>query len=90
MTSPADSSHSSSLPEQFHFLCMLHNIGATTPEKSLSLNDISEWTEMDSSVVRVHLQQLTDLGHIKLVKVEETEKYHLTQSGIRKVLTLYS
>ncbi|MEA2089587.1 MAG: hypothetical protein U9O89_02360 [Thermoproteota archaeon] len=90
MTNSADSSHRSSLSEEFHFLCMLHNIGATTPDKSLSLNDISEWTEMDAPVVRVHLQRLTDLGYIQLIKVEETEKYHLTQSGIRKVLTLYS
>jgi DNA-binding transcriptional regulator PaaX len=69
---------------------MLHNIGATTGDKALSLDEITEWTEMDASVVRVHLQRLADLGYIQLIKVDEREKYHLTQSGIRKVLTLYS
>jgi len=80
----------SSLPEEFRFLCMLHNIGATTPERSLTIDEISRWVSMDTSVIRIHLQRLIEMGYVELTRIGEEDKYHLTHSGIRKVLTLYS
>ena len=50
------------LPEEFRLLCMLHNIGATTMEKSMSIEEVAQWTELDSEMLRNHLQKLRELG----------------------------
>jgi len=84
------SSSESSLPEEFRFLCMLHNIGATASEHSLSIEEIAKWTSMEVSVIRVHLRRLIEMGYVEATRMNETDKYHLTHSGIRKVLSLYS
>lgn len=80
----------SSLPEEFRFLCMLHNIGATTQEHSLTIEEIAKWTLMEISVIRVHLRRLMEMGYVESTRINETDKYNLTHSGIRKVLSLYS
>ncbi|MCD6243298.1 helix-turn-helix transcriptional regulator [Candidatus Bathyarchaeota archaeon] len=84
------SSSDSSLPEEFRFLCMLHNIGATTQEHSLTIEEIAKWTSMEISVIRVHLRRLMEMGYVESTRINETDKYNLTHSGIRKVLSLYS
>jgi len=86
----SSSSPESSLPEEFRFLCMLHNIGATTSEHSLSIDEIAKWTSMEISVIRVHLKRLMEMGYVESTKANEMDKYYLTHSGIRKVLSLYS
>ncbi|HML03814.1 MAG TPA: hypothetical protein VK487_10665 [Candidatus Bathyarchaeia archaeon] len=82
--------YSPNLPEEFRFLAMLHNIGAITPEKALTTDEIAKWTTIDISTVQAHLGRLIDLGYIKTMKTDGTEKYHLSVDGIRKVLTFYS
>jgi len=89
-SSSDDSSSYPALPEEFRLLCMLHNIGATTMEKSMSIEEIAQWTELDVEMLRNNLQKLKDLGYVEFVKVGETEKYHVTPVGITKVMTLYS
>jgi len=69
---------------------MLHNIGATTQEHSLTIEEIAEWTSMEISVIRVHLRRLMEMGYVESTRINETDKYNLTHSGIRKVLSLYS
>jgi len=81
---------SQEVPEEFRLLCMLHNIGATKLEKSLSIQEICEWTAMETSSVEFHIQKLVELGYVQSIEAGETGKYHLTPNGIRKVLTLYS
>ena len=81
---------SEKVPEEFRLLCMLHNIGATRLEKSLSIAEICEWTAMETSSIELHLQKLVELGYVQPTEVEGAGKYHLTPNGIRKVLTLYS
>jgi len=78
------------IPEELRLLCMLHNIGATIPEKSLSLQEICEWTAMEISAVQSHLQNLMGLGYVGSTKTEGIDKYHVTLNGIRKVLSIYS
>ena len=81
------------VPEQsadLQLLCMLHNIGATAPNKSLSIQQISEWTKIETSQLHSQLQKLITLGYVQSLQMEETSKYHLTIDGIRKVLSLYS
>ena len=82
--------YSPNLPEEFRFLAMLHNIGAVSMEKSLTLDEIAKWTTMDVNTVQGHLSKLIDLGYVKTVKTDGTDKYHVSVDGIRKVLTLYS
>jgi len=84
------SSRDRELSEEFRLLYMLHNIGATTSEKSLSIPEVAEWTALETSVVGVCLQKLKDSGYVELKEVGGVEKYHLTLNGIRKVLSLYS
>jgi DNA-binding IclR family transcriptional regulator len=81
---------SQEVPEEFRLLCMLHNIGATKWEKSLSIQEISQWTAMETSSIEFHLQKLVELGDVQPIEGEGVGKYHLTPDGIRKVLTLYS
>jgi len=78
------------VPEELRLLCMLHNIGATTPEKSLSLQEICDWTTMETSAVQSHLQNLMGHGYVGSIKTEGIDKYHVTLNGIRKVLSIYS
>lgn len=81
---------SEEVPEEFRLLCMLHNIGATRLEKSLSIQEICNWTAMEASSIELHLQKLVELGYVQPTEVEGAGRYHLTPNGIRKVLTLYS
>lgn len=69
---------------------MLHNIGATEASKALTVDQISEWTRMGCQELQEHLQKLIELGYAQHFRSEETDKYHLTTDGIRKVLSLYS
>ena len=77
-------------PNQLRLLIMLHNIGATESSKALTIVQISEWTRMDAPELQTHLQKLIELGYAQHFRSEETDKYHLTIDGIRKVLSLYS
>jgi DNA-binding IclR family transcriptional regulator len=77
-------------PNQLRLLIMLHNIGATESSKSLTIQQISEWTRMDTPELQTHLQKLIELGYAQSFRSNETDKYHLTVNGIRKVLSLYS
>jgi DNA-binding MarR family transcriptional regulator len=77
-------------PNQLRLLIMLHNIGATEELKALTIKEISEWTRMDAPELEAHLKKLIELGYAKHVYSQETDKYHLTTDGIRKVLSLYS
>jgi len=83
-------SPSPEVPEEIRLLCMLHNIGATTPEKSLSLPEIRDWTTMEISAVQPQLHSLMSLGYVESTKTEGIDKYHVTLDGIRKVLSMYS
>ena len=76
--------------EEFRLLRMLHNIGATKPEKSLSVNEISEWTGTELSKIEAELQKLGEQGFVELMEAEGINKYHVTLSGMRKVLSMYS
>ena len=78
------------MPEEFRFLCMLHNIGAMNAERSLSVEDIAKWTSKEPDVIGEHLQKLGELGYVQTVKSGEMERYYVSVMGIRKVLTLYS
>jgi len=82
--------HSPDLPEEFRFLCMLHNIGAISVEKALTAEEIAKWTTIEPKTVQGHLSKLSELGYVKTVKADGTDKYHVSVDGIRKVLTLYS
>jgi predicted transcriptional regulator len=79
-----------SMPEEFSFLCMLHNIGAVNPEKSLTTDEISKWTFIDPDKVKQYLQKLVQSDYISMNLHHDTPKYHVTSSGIRKVLSTYS
>jgi hypothetical protein len=82
--------YSPNLPEEFRFLAMIHNIGATSVEKALIADEIAKWTTMDINTVQGHLGKLINLGYVKAVKTDGTDKYYVSVDGIRKVLTLYS
>ena len=77
-------------PNQLRLLVMLHNIGATESSKALTVEQIAEWTRMETPELQGHLQKLIELGYAQSLRADETDKYHLTVDGIRKVLSLYS
>lgn len=77
-------------PNQLRLLIMLHNIGATESSKALTIDQIAEWTRMETPELQGHLKKLIDLGYAQGLRAEDNEKYYLTINGIRKVLSLYS
>jgi len=78
------------VPEEYKVLSMMHNIGAITPERSLTPDELAMWTSIDVSTVRDCLQRLKELGYVEHIEVSGAEKYLVTKIGIMKVLTLYS
>jgi len=78
------------VPEEYKVLSMMHNIGAVTPERSLTPDELAMWTGIDVSTVRDCLHRLKELGYVEHVEVSGVEKYIVTKVGIMKVLTLYS
>jgi len=78
------------LSDELRLLRMLHNVGATAQEKSLSVEEICRWTEMDSSTVQLHLTKLVEMKYVQPMKADEMDKYHVTLDGMRKVLSMYS
>ena len=78
------------VPEEYKVLSMMHNIGAVTPERSLTPDELAMWTGIDVSIVRDCLHRLKELGYVEHVEVSGVQKYIVTKVGIMKVLTLYS
>ncbi len=79
-----------SMPDDLYFLCMLHNIGATSTEKSLTMEEITRWTAMEPERVRSNIQKLIETNYVKANSSSGVERYHVTEDGIRKVLSMYS
>ncbi|MFP3985534.1 MAG: helix-turn-helix domain-containing protein [Candidatus Bathyarchaeia archaeon] len=78
------------LPEEFRFLCMLHNVGAINVERALTREEIAKWTNKEAPIIEEHLRKLEELGYVHSVKKGDIDRYHVSVMGIRKVLTLYS
>jgi DNA-binding MarR family transcriptional regulator len=78
------------LPEEFRFLCMLHNVGAINAERALVIEDIAKWTNKKHPVIQDHLRKLEELGYVQHVERDGVSRYYVSVMGIRKVLTLYS
>jgi len=78
------------VPEEYKVLSMMHNIGAISPERSLTPDELATWTGIEVGAVKDCLQRLRELGYVEHIQVSGVEKYHVTKVGIMKVLTLYS
>jgi hypothetical protein len=79
-----------SMPDEIYFLCLLHNVGATSVDRSLTLDEISRWTVTEPEKVRDNLEKLINTSYVKRDLRGGTERYHVTVNGIRKVLSMYS
>jgi len=78
------------LPDDIRFLMLLHNIGATSPERGLSIKEISRWTATEQEMVRKKLSELTNRRYVDVFLSGDQEKYYVTVEGMRKVLSTYS
>ena len=78
------------VPEEFKVLSMMHNIGAITPDRSLTPEELAMWTGIEIGMVKDCLQRLRELGYVEHAETSGIPKYHVTKVGIMKVLTLYS
>ena len=81
---------SAPIPDEIYFLCILHNIGATAPERSLTLEDISRWTVMEPEKVKENLRSLMESNYVQSSSTSGVQRYFVTTDGIRKVLSMYS
>jgi hypothetical protein len=79
-----------SFPDELYFLCMLHNIGATSSDRSLTLEEISRWTALEPEKARSNLRKLIDGNYVQMNTINGVERYSTTVDGIRKVLSMYS
>mgnify|MGYP000061754361 CR=1 FL=1 len=78
------------LPDDVSFLSLLHNIGATSPNRSLTAEEISLWAVMDYEKVMEKLSKLAEGKYVKVHISDGIKKYYVTVDGIRKVLSIYS
>jgi len=78
------------LPEDISFLSLLHNIGATSPHRSLTAEEISRRAAIDCQKVMEKLSKLTDEKYVKVHVSDGIERYYVSIDGIRKVLSIYS
>jgi DNA-binding IclR family transcriptional regulator len=78
------------VPEDFKVLSMMNNVGAVTPEKSLTLEDLAMWTGLVETTLRDHLKKVMEQGYVAQIQVQDAEKYYITKMGIIKVMTMYS
>ncbi|MEM1569884.1 MAG: hypothetical protein QXL27_02435 [Candidatus Bathyarchaeia archaeon] len=78
------------ISDEVYFLCMLHNIGMTTPEKSLTIEEISRWTAVEPSKAEENLNKLLKAKYVDVRIISGIKKYFITSDGIRKVLSMYS
>jgi len=78
------------LPDDVSFLSLLHNIGATSPNRSLTVEEISLWSAMDQEKVIEKLSKLAERKYVESHIADGIEKYYVTVDGIRKVLSIYS
>ena len=78
------------MPEEIYLLCLLHNIGATSSERSLSSEEIANWATMEPKNVSGNLQKLIEAQYVQTVFIGDIERYQVTVNGIRKVLSMYS
>jgi len=69
---------------------MLHNIGVTSPDKSLTLEEISRRLAMEPQKVRENLEKLIKNNYVDVNCSGDVERYHVTTNGIMKVLSMYS
>jgi hypothetical protein len=78
------------MPDEIRFLCLLHNVGATSSDKSLTIEEISRWTAIEAEKVEGNLEKLIKNDYVHVNFVQGADKYHVTVDGIRKVLSMYS
>lgn len=79
-----------SIPDELYLLCALHNIGATSSDRSLTLEEISRWTANEPEKARENLEKLMRTNYVIVNFNEGVERFHITTDGIRKVLSMYS
>ncbi len=79
-----------SMPDEVYFLCLLHNVGAISSERSLTLDEIARWTVMEPQRVITQLDKLVNTNYVQKTFREGLERFHVTINGIRKVLSMYS
>ncbi|MBS7607490.1 MAG: hypothetical protein QW502_04810 [Candidatus Bathyarchaeia archaeon] len=79
-----------SIPDEIYLLCILHNIGATEPDKALTLEEIVRWTAMNPSKAEQNLNKLIEDKYVEIKENFGIKKYFITVNGIRKVLSMYS
>ena len=79
-----------SMPDDLFFLCILHNIGATSSDRSLTLEEIMRWTSMEAGRIKSNIEKLIQANYVQMVSAGGVEKYQVTANGIRKVLSIYS
>ena len=79
-----------SMPEEIYFLCMLHNIGAVSSEKSMTLEEVARWTALEPEKARTTIHKLVEANYVGVVMSGGIQRYHVTLDGIRKVLSMYS
>jgi len=78
------------IPDDIRFLTLLHNIGAISPERSLSIEEISRWAAIGPHEVREKLLKLSSKRYVDFCISGNVRRYYVTVEGMRKVLSTYS
>jgi len=79
-----------SIPEEIRLLSQLSNISAMSPDRSLTLEEISIRTGTERDKVMESLLKLIRADYVRTCSLKGEMRYYITENGIRKALSALS
>ena len=78
------------IPEEIILLSQLNNISAMSPDRSLTLEEISIRTGTQRDKVMESLLKLIRADYVRTYSLRRERRYYITENGIRKALSALS
>jgi len=78
------------IPEEIMLLSQLNNISGMSPDRSLTLEEISVRTGTQRDKVMENLLKLIRADYVRTYSLRGERRYYITENGIRKALSALS
>ncbi len=78
------------VPDEMTLLSQLNNISAMSPDRSLTLEEISVRTGTERDKVMENLLKLIRADYVRTYSLKGERRYYITENGIRKALSALS
>lgn len=78
------------MPDDIQLLAFLNNMGIITPEKQMTLKDISTLSSWKSEKIKKNLQSLVKDNYVNQSYLRHQKSFYLTPKGILKASGTFS